>query len=269
MLRSNLLMDETMLGTKVMESTGIKDEIKKKLSLLRSKIGDASTQGVLKLKNSLISLEQESRKLMKDIELIDTKSSYKLKTVNNKILFLMRSIKDATIKKSGVLKELDECLSIIDKVDIDNSDVSWIDKNIKPFQKFEYISLDSVTDPVSVVTAPLLISLPAPLHATELAKLSKELKLVGSYGTFYSIKKANFLIINKNKLRKDTDLVEYSNMILSKISKKTTSMIIPIHDISMETSKWYVVFLIPAMIAKEVTSYLTDRLSDFDIYIKS
>ena len=267
MIRGNTVSDETILGTKVMEMTGLKKQLLERLSSLRSKIDTASKQGILQLKKTLLELELESDKIMRDIELVDTKAAYKLKTVNNKILFLMKSIKDATIKKSGVLKQLNDCLTIIDEVDLDKSDTAWIDKNIKPFEKLDYVTVD-LKDPVSVVTAPLLISMPSPLPNRVLDKLEKELKMKGSFGTFYTIKKANFLLIDKSKLKKGTKIVDYANMIIDKISRKAKSTIVPIHDFSLETGKYYAVLLIPDLVAKEM-QYILDYLSDYDIYLKS
>ena len=69
------------------------------------------------------------------------------------------------------------------------------------------------------------------------------------------------------KLSKKFDIYEQINAILSVLNKRLSGNIIPIHDISMETNKYYIVWLVPENLAKYVSDFM-DIINDYEIFIK-
>jgi len=163
-------------------------------------------------------------------------------------------------------KHLRRLLWLRRKIKLNEDRLEYLKEGTNVFKAFKKKSIPKTTDPAFILKAPLLFSLSSPMNLELKVKLVKPLK-IEEVIRYSFIRKATFLVGEKSKLSKKFDIYEQINAILSVLNKRLSGNIIPIHDISMETNKYYIVWLVPENLAKYVSDFM-DIINDYEIFIK-
>ena len=141
---------------------------------------------------------------------------------------------------------------ILGKVTFEAIEMPEIDDNFKPLEDLKYVKVE-VKEPAAIFNAPLLLIMPTLINKSVLSRLEKYFKLKHILGTYYLAKNADFLVIDVSKLPKTITPQEQSNKVVTLLSRKVATMVVPVHEISKQSGKWYAVLLVSDNITREIT----------------
>lgn len=242
------------------------------LAKVKKFVSSLSKKSMIEIRKGILQLELILNSLSEDIGVLDDGRA--LERINSAIKLrsiIAEKLESGVLKKASDLREQVEKLSArINKIDLNEDRLKYLDKDKgEAFAKLSptKIVIPKNNPPIFTIQAPLMFTCKQYFSdkATE-AKLKTAFGLEKSPSGYYFIPKATFLVGNMaiidNSQRK-MRIEDKINAVATAISKRTA--VAPVHDVKLETKKYYIVWLIPQNMGKPVDAILsiTDKTKIF------
>ncbi len=117
-----------------------------------------------------------------------------------------------------------------------------------------------------VLRAPLVFYYPA-MPKLSVQKMKTSLGMSDEMWGYPIFKKAMFIILNKNRYKKDRSVEGVINSLIMSLNEKVNKSLIPIHDVSLNLSSFYIVWVAYEEVAREIND-LIEKSETWSIMIE-